>query len=102
MSDCFHTLMAGVPTNIDTSMLLRQLKQIPDVLDVHDLHVWALSGNKVNVWAHLTVESGADTTQILYAAQDAATRIGCNHTCFQLEDAKTYDRSVEGAGCFHP
>ena len=97
-----HILMAGVPLDADAPALLRKLKAIPHVLDVHDLHVWALSGDKLNVWAHMTVESGADTTPILYAAQKIAKSIGCYHTCFQLEDARTYDRSVEGEGCFLP
>ena len=33
-------------------------------LDVHDLHVWTIVGSKVNMWAHLTVESTADQTQV--------------------------------------
>ena len=57
---------------------------------------------KINMWAHLTVKSGADTTQALHAAQEVARRIKCHHTCFQLEDSATYDRGVEGEGCYMP
>ena len=72
------------------------------MIGVHDVHVWTLNADKLNVWAHLTVETNADRTAILYHAQDAARELNCHHTCFQLEDVATYDRSVEGDGCFSP
>jgi len=101
-SDCLDILMARTPSDADSTALERGLRAIPHVLDVHDLHVWALSSDKLNVWAHLTVESATDTTKVLYEAQKVAKSIGCHHTCFQLEDVQTYDRKVEGEGCFHP
>ena len=98
--EAMHVLMAGVPYGADLGELLQALHDIPSVLGVHDLHVWTLVGDKVSMWAHLTIEPAADTTKILYAAQAIATTIRCHHTCFQLEDGQTYDRSVEGDGCF--
>ena len=95
-------LMAGVPHGADAAELLVMLRAIPGVVGVHDLHVWTLSGDKINMWAHLTIRSGTDSTQVLYAAQEVARTINCHHTCFQLEDAVTYDRSVEGDGCYAP
>ena len=102
--EAMHTLMAGVPHGADTDELLRRLRAIPGVLDVHDLHVWTFVGNKVNVWAHMTVDEGAEHTHILYAAQKVARALNppCYHSCFQLEDVATYDRRVEGEGCFEP
>jgi hypothetical protein len=64
--------------------------------------VWATSSDKINVWAHLTIKSGTDTTAVLYAAQKVAKSIGCHHTCFQLEDQLTYDLRVEGDECYMP
>jgi len=100
--EAMHILMAGAPLGTDTARLLQQLRTIPGVRDVHDLHVWTLVGDKINVWAHLTVDPGVDSTAILYAAQAVARTVECHHSCFQLEDASTYDRSVEGDGCFSP
>ena len=102
MSEGMHVLMAGAPLNADTPSLLRRLQAIPNVVNVHDLHVWATSSDKINVWAHLTIKSGTDTTAVLYAAQKVAKSIGCHHTCFQLEDQLTYDLRVEGDECYMP
>jgi zinc transporter 2 len=102
VNEAVHVLMAGVPYSVDPEDLTAHLRSIRGVLGVHDLHVWTLAGEKINVWAHLTVESGCDSTRILYAAQGAARSIGCHHSCFQLEDAGAYDVRVEGEGCFEP
>ena len=55
----------------------------------------SLSGDMNNMWAHLTVEPGADSTAVLNAAQAIAKSVQCSHCCFQVEDSGTYDRSVE-------
>jgi len=102
ISEIMHVLMAGVPHDANTGDILARLQAIAGVVGVHDLHIWALSGDKINVWAHLTVASDANHTKVLYAAQEVARSIHCHHSCFQLEDAVEYDRRVEGDGCFQP
>eukprot|EP00965_Chrysotila_dentata_P043540 1447350-Pleurochrysis_carterae.AAC.1 len=69
---------------------------------VHDLHVWALSGDKLNMWAHLTVAPGAKSTPILYAAQKVAASVECHHSCFQIEDTSTYTKEACGEVCYGP
>ena len=32
---------------------------------------------------------------MLYAAQEIASAAGCEHTCFQVEDVGTYDKTRE-------
>ena len=48
------------------------------------------------------IAPGAETTPVLYAVQRIAARAGCHHTCFQVEDSGTYDKSVEGEDCYSP
>ena len=95
VKEAVHVLMAGKPHGVDTARVLERLSHIPHVIDVHDFHVWTLSGDMNNMWAHLTVEPGADSTAVLNAAQAIAKSVQCSHCCFQVEDSGTYDRSVE-------
>jgi len=92
--------MAGVPAEIDLELVTNKLKALPTVVDVHEVHAWTLVGRKHNLWAHIMVEAGASTTPVIYAAQKVAQTFNCHHTCFQVEDAGTYDISREGDACF--
>jgi hypothetical protein len=94
--------MAGAPRGMESERVEAELLAIPSVQGVHDLHVWTLVGDKRNMWAHLTLAPGADSTKTLYAAQAVARAHSCHHSAFQLEDAASYDRSVEGDSCFEP
>lgn len=98
--DAVHVLMAGVPRGLNLPEVLDELRAIPTVVDVHDLHIWTHVGKKRNMWAHLMVTPDADSTQVLYAAQRIARAHSCFHTCFQVENSATYDKAVEGVLCF--
>ena len=66
-----HTLMAGAPHGLDAAGLETELLAVPHVLGVHDLHAWTLSGDKHNLWAHVTISARSDHTPVLYALQQA-------------------------------
>lgn len=93
--DAVHVLMAGAPNSIDTAAIARQLMSIPTVVDVHCLHSWSIAMDKHNMMAHLQITPGADSTPVLYAAQEIAAAAGCEHTCFQVEDVGAYDKTRE-------
>ena len=101
MRDATHVLMAGVPADISVDDVSHRLCAIDGVLKVQCLHVWAMANDKRNMWAHLTVATGADSTAVLKSAQRVAARYSCHHTCFQLQDVETYDPRDDG-DCFTP
>jgi zinc transporter 2 len=51
--DCLLVLMEASPVGIDSEKLLEELKQIVDVVEVHDLHVWSLASGKPCLSAHI-------------------------------------------------
>mmetsp|Transcript_4729 Transcript_4729/g.13903 ORF Transcript_4729/g.13903 Transcript_4729/m.13903 type:complete len:235 (+) Transcript_4729:237-941(+) len=99
IKDCTMVLMCAAPGHIDPSRVHAALLRIRGVEEVHDLHIWALVPDKVNVSAHVRVARDADHAQVLYAAQAAARRFGCVHTVFQLEDSSAFQCHVEGSWC---
>ena len=62
------------------------LAAVPDVTDVHDLHVWTLTSGMNVATAHLMTSDGADAHAVL----DAARRVmrdefGVEHATLQVE-----------------
>jgi zinc transporter 2 len=46
-------LMERVPAGVQYAEILRELREIPNVSGVHDLHIWAISVGKVSLSCHL-------------------------------------------------
>lgn len=56
LKESLNILLEGVPKHIDLTEVEAKLRSLSNVVDVHDLHVWALTSGKVNVSAHLVYE----------------------------------------------
>lgn len=85
LRDALHGLMDGVPFAIDLEHLGKELAAVPGVLEVHDLHVWALSGARLALTAHVRVKDMADWPAILHRLQHEAATHGIDHATFQPE-----------------
>jgi len=58
--DSAHILLEGSPSGFDTEAVERELGDIPDVCDIHHVHAWSLTGEKVMVTLHAQINEGAD------------------------------------------
>src|SRR5581483_3595754 len=50
-----NLLMEGTPADIDLSEVTQEIRKTPRVTDLHDLHVWALSGEETALSVHVVV-----------------------------------------------
>lgn len=81
-----HALMEGVPRGLSVDAIGREMAEIDGVLSVHDLHVWALSGTRVALSAHVVVASMAQWERTLAALQQRLhERFGIDHVTLQPE-----------------
>lgn len=85
LRDALHGLMDGVPYAIDLVHLGKELAAVPGVVEVHDLHVWALSGARLALTAHVRVKDLATWPTILHGLQHEAEEHGIGHATFQPE-----------------
>lgn len=53
LKETLHILLQGVPEGIDTEGFEIQLRAMPEVLDVHDIHVWTMNGQEHIASLHL-------------------------------------------------
>jgi cobalt-zinc-cadmium efflux system protein len=65
--DTVGILMEGTPADMNLDALREAMREVPGVLDVHDLHVWALADGFGLLSAHVTVpeQSLADIADLL-------------------------------------
>ena len=82
-------LMEQAPTSVDVRQLRAHMLDVDGVLDVHDLHVAAVSSHLVTVTAHVTVSAESDgpsRDRIVHQLGECACHhFPIAHSTFQLE-----------------
>ena len=78
----------GVPRGIDLEAVKAVLAALPGVVDVHHLHVWAISTSQTALTVHLRRRSaGMDDMELLHLAKERLEHLGIAHSTIQLEPA---------------
>lgn len=81
-----HLAFDGVPEGIDLVEVHAWLLAQPGVVDVHDLHVWALGTSDVALTAHLVMPAGHPGDAFVIAlAEGLARRFQIRHPTIQIE-----------------
>ena len=81
-----HVLLQAAPRHIDLDTLEAELGALPEVIGVHDLHVWTLTSDMEAASAHLVTAEGADSHAVLDRARELlGDRYGIHHGTFQVE-----------------
>ena len=89
-------LMESAPAGLDLDALTGTMRAVPGVSEVHDLHVWSLSGDVRALSAHVVV-TGHPTLEVAQATGDrvkeaVAGSYGIAHATVELE----CERCIEG------
>lgn len=88
LRDSASLALDGVPPGVDVPTVTASLAALPGVLEVHDLHVWALSTTRIALTAHL-VADGTGPLLVPQACTLVQTRFGIDHCTFQVETTDT-------------
>ncbi len=81
-----HILVQAAPAHVPVEAVRADLSRLDDVVGVHDLHVWTLTGRMDVASAHLMVREGADAHAVLDAARDLLMDdYGIDHATLQVE-----------------
>jgi cobalt-zinc-cadmium efflux system protein len=86
LQDSVNLALDAVPQGIESLAVRTYLSELPGVVAVHDLHIWAMSTTETALTAHLVMPTGglgdAFLTRI---SQELHDRFGIEHTTIQVE-----------------
>jgi cobalt-zinc-cadmium efflux system protein len=88
LSESATVLLEGTPADTDMPAVIRAMKNVDGVLDVHDLHVWMVGPGVVACSCHIVVaeQSVREGQQVLRAVvRDIEERFHITHTTVQVE-----------------
>jgi len=84
--DSVNLALDAVPANIDPNEVEAMLGRLEGVVEVHDLHIWAMSTTDVALTAHLIRPChGGEDALLATATRQLRERFGIAHATLQVE-----------------
>ena len=87
LHESYHFLMEGVPLHIDYLQVGTDLRNIPGVLAVHDLHVWEMTPSFPALIGHIEIANMQEWPQIMSRINTMLLEMhGIDHVTLQPEE----------------
>jgi cobalt-zinc-cadmium efflux system protein len=88
LRDSMRVFLEAAPANIDPDEVGHAIVSQPEVVEVHDLHVWTLTSGFPVLSAHVLVAGGADCHALRQElASMLSAQFGLDHVTLQVEHA---------------
>jgi cobalt-zinc-cadmium efflux system protein len=89
IKSAIHLSLDGVPEGVSRGAIEAWLRARPGVVDLHDLHIWALSTTLYALTVHLVMPGGCTNDAFLEStARELESRFGIKHTTLQIEQGR--------------
>ena len=89
LRDSIHLSLDGVPAGVNAGAVEEFLTSQGGVIDVHDLHIWALSTTSIALTAHLVVPDGSHDRGLLDSlTPKLKQRFRIDHATLQIEQVR--------------
>lgn len=86
LKDSVNLALDAVPDSIEPQAVQMYLAERPSVVEVHDLHIWAMSTTQIALTAHLVIPSGHPGDDFLFQiSKELHDHFGIEHTTLQIE-----------------
>lgn len=86
LRDSLNLAVDAVPRNVDPVAVRGYLAGLPDVADIHDLHIWPMSTTDTALTAHVVMDELPGSDDFLAeVAHELNHRFGIRHSTIQLE-----------------
>ena len=85
-----EVLLEMAPRHIDMEKVEEDLATLPELHDIHDLHVWTLTSGFVALSGHGVIDDPAHHQVVLDEIRTRIERHGISHITFQLEPRRLH------------
>jgi cobalt-zinc-cadmium efflux system protein len=88
--ESLNILLEGAPSGMELEAIIAELRAVPGVLDVHDLHIWSIGSDTHALSSHITIADippSASNAILDQLRQMLASKHHIHHTTIQFESA---------------
>jgi cobalt-zinc-cadmium efflux system protein len=92
LREALRIFLELTPLGFDIEDISREIAELPEILGIHDVHIWSIAPGATALTAHLWVHDQglASADRIREKVEHKLAHIGIRHTVLQLECAECY------------
>ena len=97
LSDSIHILMEGMPSEIDPAEVKSKVEKIPEVVNIHHVHIWQVGEKDIFMEAHVDIEDKlvSETDPLLKKIEETLDKhFNINHITIQFECQSCADQNL--------
>ena len=83
--DSVNLALDAVPRGIQLTQVQQYLRSLDGVIEIHDIHIWAMSTRETALTAHLVRPGGHDDAFLHLVCEELAHRFRIHHATLQVE-----------------
>lgn len=88
LRDSLQVLMEGVPKGVEVNHIIKIIRDVPGVIDLHHLHIWAITNEQKALSCHLVIDGAKkieEGDKILQQVEQVLAKEHIDHVTIQLE-----------------
>lgn len=98
LRDATRILLEAAPAGLPPETVARRLLDTPDVIEIHDLHLWQITSGQPALSAHVLVAEDADCHNVRNGLERVlAGDFGIAHATLQVDHGSEHDSDAVGA-----
>lgn len=85
LHDSLRLTLDGVPTSIDSQKVVKAIRTLPGVDDVHHIHIWAISTTENALTAHIVLKQPEGMQEVKHLIRHRLEDFGIGHATLEFE-----------------
>ena len=85
LHDSLRLTLDGVPTSIDSQKVVKAIRALPGVDDVHHIHIWAISTTENALTAHIVLKQPEGMQEVKHLIRHRLENFGIGHAPLVFE-----------------
>ncbi len=85
LHDSLRLTLDGVPTSIDSQKVVKAIRALPGVDDVHHIHIWAISTTENALTAHIVLKQPKGMQEVKHLIRHRLEDFGIGHATLEFE-----------------
>lgn len=93
LRESLHIFLELTPHGFDIECISREIAEFPEILGVHDVHIWTIAPGVTALTAHLWVhdQNLGSADRLREKVEHKLAHVGIRHTVLQMECAECYN-----------